>query len=154
MRRFSPEETARWAASLERRASCAVAWLETNDGRIVIVKSDYKAHWALPGGIIDAGETPRQAVRREVMEEVGITLPLDAFTFESVSHVPHADLGVFYLFIFSAHVSDAQVDGIVLQVSEIEALKLVTRDEVHSKNLPYGRSIEAWASDIRGYIEA
>lgn len=154
MRRFSPEETARWAASIERRASSAVAWLETNDGRIVIVKSDYKAHWAVPGGIIDAGETPRQAVRREVMEEVGITLPLDAFTFESVSHVPHADLGVFYQFIFSAKVSDEQVAEIVLRVSEIEEHKLVTRDEVYTKNLPYDRAIEAWANDIRGYIEA
>lgn len=34
---------------------------------------DHPGQWAFPGGRIDAGETPEEAARREVSEEVGLT---------------------------------------------------------------------------------
>ena len=43
--------------------------------------SDLRAHagqWAMPGGRIDAGETPEQAALRELHEEVGLVLAADA----------------------------------------------------------------------------
>jgi 8-oxo-dGTP pyrophosphatase MutT (NUDIX family) len=39
---------------------------------------NHPGQWALPGGRIDAGETPEQAALREMHEEVGLELPLDA----------------------------------------------------------------------------
>lgn len=39
---------------------------------------NHPGQWALPGGRIDAGETPEQAALREMHEEVGLALPLDA----------------------------------------------------------------------------
>jgi len=35
--------------------------------------------WELPAGIIDEGETPQEAAKRECMEEVGFNSPLDNF---------------------------------------------------------------------------
>jgi mutator protein MutT len=35
---------------------------------------DHAGQWALPGGRIDAGETPEQAALREIHEEVGLVL--------------------------------------------------------------------------------
>lgn len=39
---------------------------------------NHPGQWALPGGRIDTGETPEQAALREMHEEVGLELPLDA----------------------------------------------------------------------------
>lgn len=41
-------------------------------GRILILQPTYKEHWLLPGGVIEANESPRQACIREVKEETGI----------------------------------------------------------------------------------
>ena len=38
---------------------------------VVLVYSVYRKVWELPGGLIDPGETPRQAAAREFAEETG-----------------------------------------------------------------------------------
>ena len=58
------------------------------DGRVVLLKNE-RGEWELPGGRIDAGETPRRCLAREVFEELGVvvavaTAPLDSYLFEVV----------------------------------------------------------------------
>jgi 8-oxo-dGTP pyrophosphatase MutT (NUDIX family) len=42
-----------------------------NDGKILCVKSALHDYWELPGGGVELGETPVQALHREVVEETG-----------------------------------------------------------------------------------
>ncbi|ARV60216.1 NUDIX hydrolase [Nostocales cyanobacterium HT-58-2] len=60
----------------------------------------YPGHWAFFGGHIEPGETPEDAVQREILEEIGYTLPPTFSKFgcypdeRVVRHVFHAPLTV------------------------------------------------------------
>lgn len=44
----------------------------TNDHKILLIRKRLDGYWAMPGGYIDWGESPEEAVRRELKEETGI----------------------------------------------------------------------------------
>jgi 8-oxo-dGTP pyrophosphatase MutT (NUDIX family) len=77
-----------WWASRPRRRGVAVAvWWQ---GRLLVVRSSYRADFDLPGGGLAAGEEPRQGAARELAEELALEirpaalqdLGLFAFTLE------------------------------------------------------------------------
>lgn len=45
-----------------------------DSGKVLLVKERSDGLWTLPGGWVDIGESPRQAVEREVTEETGLTV--------------------------------------------------------------------------------
>jgi len=46
-----------------------------HEGRVLLVRTSYRACYSLPGGFVRRGEPPEQAARREVREEIGLDLP-------------------------------------------------------------------------------
>lgn len=40
--------------------------------RVLLVEPTYKSNWEVPGGLVELGEPPRDAVARECREELGI----------------------------------------------------------------------------------
>src|SRR6185312_6423857 len=50
----------------------AGALIRGRKGRLLILKPTYKGGWTIPGGVIEIGESPWEACRRETKEECGL----------------------------------------------------------------------------------
>ena len=88
----------------QKLVEVAIAILHTSDQFLMQLRDNipgilYPGHWAFFGGHIDPGETPTEAVKRELWEEIGYTPPwvskFDCYSDTRVlRHVFHAPLTV------------------------------------------------------------
>ena len=93
----------------------AAVILETKDGKFVLYLRDNKSnipfpnYWDLFGGHVEEGESPQEALRREVKEELGIELgkfslfkkyvvmrgdayPNEKYIYQSILDIPYEEL--------------------------------------------------------------
>jgi 8-oxo-dGTP diphosphatase len=82
-------------------------------GRVMLVRPTYKDHWDIPGGYVEAGETPHQACTREIKEEPGIDVHLGSLLV--ADWAPHPNEGDKLLFVF---------DGGTLTADQLAAIRL------------------------------
>ncbi|MFG2211169.1 GNAT family N-acetyltransferase [Streptomyces sp. NPDC048638] len=89
--RRTDEETGHPLLALEREAPLkSVSWLHLRAGRLLSVRTRGNATFYLPGGKYEPGETARQALSRELSEELGLVVPAarlsEAFVVHDVAH--------------------------------------------------------------------
>ena len=65
---------AAWYAGLPTMFGSAAALFTDPAGQVLLVKPNYRDHWALPGGILEHGEPPHAGCRREIAEEIGLDI--------------------------------------------------------------------------------
>lgn len=61
--------------SLPTKRMAAGLLVRDDHGRVLLVEPTYKPDWEIPGGAIEADESPRACVLRETREELGLVLP-------------------------------------------------------------------------------
>ena len=100
--------------------------IRDRSGRILLVKPTYKPGWEIPGGMVEANESPVQACIREVHEEIGFEVRLDRLLcLEYVAVNPER-----LLFVFDAGIISAlEVSQIVLPSDELSEFRFVTLAE-------------------------
>lgn len=113
----------------------ALALIENAEGRFLITQRSMDKHWAagcweVSGGGVLSGETPRQAIVREVGEETG--LDVSACIVEPVYSYENVDLkrgDNYFTDIFHFRLDFTEAD-VTLQQSEAIAFKLATWEEI------------------------
>jgi 8-oxo-dGTP diphosphatase len=65
-----------WHATLPGVIAAAAAVIGNGGDRVLLVKPNYRDHWALPGGVCEQSEAPHAACAREVTEELGLDLKI------------------------------------------------------------------------------
>lgn len=86
-------------SGLSACVSAAGVLISTSDGRTLIVRTHNRTGLVLPGGMVEAGESPAAAAEREVREEVGLDVRVTRLL--AVQHKPGDDrMPERYLFDF------------------------------------------------------
>ncbi len=114
-----------YLASLPRKRVSAALLLLNKRAELLIVKPSYRAHWLIPGGVVEPFEAPRAAAAREALEEIGLALTPGRLL--AIDHVRRHDPADECLhFIFDGGVlGPAEQAAIRLAAGEIEACRFV-----------------------------
>jgi 8-oxo-dGTP pyrophosphatase MutT (NUDIX family) len=117
-------------AGLPRVRAAAGALIRDRAGRVLIVHPTYKEGWDVPGGMIELGESPRDACVREIEEELGMVVEVGPLL--SVDWVPPAppwDGGL--MFCFDGGVAgDGEIAGIRLAAGELDGHMFAAPDDL------------------------
>ena len=101
--------------------------------KLLIVKPTYRDYWLIPGGVVEAAESPLLCARREFREEIGFDLEIERLL--CVDHAtqtqPFIDEALHFLFR-GRDLQDEDVARIRLQVEELSEFRFVDRKEAMS----------------------
>jgi 8-oxo-dGTP diphosphatase len=82
----------------------AVAVLQRRDGRVLLAQrlagTPYPGYWEFPGGKLEPGESPREALTRELHEELGIEVVRAAPWLTQRYLYPHANVELAFFRVF------------------------------------------------------
>lgn len=119
------------AARLPRKTAAGGALIRDAAGRILFLEPTYKPTLDIPGGVVEYDESPYEACRREVQEEIGLDLEIGRLLV--VDWVPaNGPWSDALAFVFDGGVLDGGVlDGtaLTLDPTEVRAYHYLTLAE-------------------------
>ena len=110
-----------------KQIEVVAAIIRDAEGRIFATQRGYgewKDWWEFPGGKMEPGETPEEALRREILEELSAKISVDEFLCTIEYDYPkfHLTLHCYYCSLTSE----------ALHLNEHEAAKWLTKEELDS----------------------
>jgi 8-oxo-dGTP diphosphatase len=115
-----------------------VAVIVNDDGQVLLTRRNvppFKDMWVMPGGKIDLGEAIHNAIRREVMEEVGLDVEVENLidVFEHLT--PGDDNYHFVILYYRCHPLSCAINHNRTEVAEA---RWVSLEELPGYDLPDG----------------
>jgi 8-oxo-dGTP diphosphatase len=128
----------------------AVGVLIQADGRFLLTSRPqgkvYEGYWEFPGGKLEAGENVEQALRRELFEEIGITIgPAEHWKVEMMDY-PHALVRLNFCKVFSWTGE--------LQMREAQSFAWVHLPVPIGPLLPGTLPVLGWLAQEQGFVGA
>ena len=96
---------------------------------MLVLEPTYKPTWDLPGGVVEADESPRRGVQREVREEIGLDVEPGRLIAVDWKGRDGAFTEVIALLFDGGLLASADVDRIVADASEVRSHRFVTLGE-------------------------
>ena len=112
-----------------KQIEVVAAIIHDSEGRIFATQrgyGDYKDWWEFPGGKMETGEIPEEALRREIWEELETRIVV-----ENLVETVEWDYPQFHL---SMHCYLCHVESGHLELKEHEAAKWLNKDELENVN--------------------
>ena len=110
-----------------KQIKVVAAIIRDSEGRIFATQrgyGDWKDYWEFPGGKMEAGESPEEALRREILEELDVQIVIERFV-----HTIDYDYPNFHL---TMHCYWCHIDSGSLILKEHEAAKWLKPNELSS----------------------
>jgi len=133
-----------YVASLARKRMAAGALFRDRAGGVLLVDPVYRDTWDLPGGAVEAEESPHAACRREVAEELGLDRPAGrVLAVDWVPSRPERPEGLIVVYDGGV-LSPADIGAITVQDGELAGFAFVCPAAVGQRVTPLvGRRIAA-----------
>jgi 8-oxo-dGTP pyrophosphatase MutT (NUDIX family) len=137
------------------RMAAGALFVDDQD-RVLLVHKTYGNGWDIPGGYVDAGESPAEACRRELAEELGLERQTQGLL--AVDWAPSGGEGDKVLWLFDCGPLSADEQRIRLDGSELDRWTWVPIDQIEDYVIPRlaRRLQQAHAAQNRGdtvYLE-
>ena len=118
-----------YQASLPKKRMGAGALIFDENGRFLLVNPTYKRPWEVPGGIVEANESPAQACVREIREELGLDVTLERLLLiDYLSDSPEKMEALMFIFQ-GPTLTPSEIEEIQLQASELSEYRFCAIDE-------------------------
>lgn len=127
-------EHADWLASLPRKRMGAGVLVRDPQGRVLVVEPTYKDGWEIPGGAVEADESPRATCAREVGEELGLALDVGRLLCLEWQG-PEPGLTESVMLVYDGGVL-ADGSGIRLPAHELRSFRFVEAEELDALLVP------------------
>jgi 8-oxo-dGTP diphosphatase len=105
-------------------------------GRVLLTQRKAGTHlagaWEFPGGKVEAGEDPRDALRRELREEIGVDASVGPVVEVTFHRYEEADKAVLLLFYEAAR----SVGSPEPRAIDVAAVRWATRDDLRDEDFP------------------
>lgn len=124
-------------AKQPRKRVSADVLLRDRGGKFLLVDSQYKPDWDMPGGMAEANEPPHEAARRELREELGLDVHVVALlVIDWVS--PHGPWDDLLSFIFDGgELTDEQNAALKISDNELSGYEFCTPEQAQQRLRPY-----------------
>ncbi len=129
----------------KKRMGAGALFFNEHD-QLLLVEPNYKPTWEIPGGVVEAHESPKNCCEREILEELGLDREVGRLICLDYNGTTDSRLESL-MFIFDGGVLDAKtISSIKLQESELDHFQFFDKGDLPKNLSPTlkARILAAW----------